>query len=321
VAVLAGCAHELPKAEFFYRRCLESSSDNPRRQAAACSGLIRVLWTARKYEAVVDLCRQELHRTQAPDPLLFRQYLSRALAMLGKDKEAIAVADQAVEIANDENRFDMRLSRIGVFIQAELYPRAIAEAQVLAKEFSQPEQVRAVRDILHNVYAAMHDFTKAEEQLRLILQADANDATANNNLGYLWADQGKNLEEAERFIRRALELNRQQKKIGAAVSIEEDVDNAAFVDSLGWVLFREGRLEEACTWLEKATALARGADDPTVWDHLGDVYFRLQKRAEARSAWQKSLLLYEAEKRHKTSDNYKELKHKLELLDSETHQR
>jgi tetratricopeptide (TPR) repeat protein len=319
VAVLAGCAHELPEAEFFYRRCLESSSNNPQRQAAAYSGLIRVLWSARKFEAVVDLCRQGLRQAQATDSLLFRQYLSRALAILGKDEEAIAEADRAVESANDENRFDMRLSRIGVFIQAERYSGAIAEAQALAKQFNQPEQVRAVRDILHNVYAAMRDFTKAEEELRLILQADANDATANNNLGYLWADQGKNLEEAERFIRRALELDRQQKKIGTAVSIEDDADNAAFVDSLGWVLFREGRLEEARTWLEKATALTRGADDPTVWDHLGDVYFRQQKRAEARSAWQKSLLLYEAEKRHKTSDSYKELKHKLELLDSETH--
>jgi len=240
--------------------------------------------------------------------------------ILGQVEEAIAEADKAVAIANDDTRLEMRLNRISVLTQAEHYPQAVAEAQALAKEFNQPEQIRAIRDSLHNVYAAMRDFAKAEEQLRLILQADPNDATANNNLGYLWADQGKNLEEAEQLIRKALDLDRQQKRIGSAVTIEGDGDNAAFVDSLGWVLFRKGRLEEARVWLEKATELARGEDDPTVWDHLGDVYFRLRKKALARGAWQKSLLLYEAEKRRRTVDRYKELKHKLELLDSETQQ-
>jgi tetratricopeptide (TPR) repeat protein len=240
--------------------------------------------------------------------------------LLGKTEEAIAEADRAVEIANDETRLEIQLNRISVLTQAERYEHAIALAQALAKEFSQPDQVRAIRDSLHNVYAAMRDFAKAEEQLRLILQADPNDATANNNLGYLWADQGKNLEEAERFIRKALELDRQQKRIGSAVTIEGDADNAAFVDSLGWVLFRRGRLDEARTWLEKATELTRGEDDPAVWDHLGDVYFRLRKKDEARRAWQKSLVLYEAEKRRRNDEHYKEVKHKLELLDSEAHQ-
>jgi tetratricopeptide (TPR) repeat protein len=319
LAVLAARAHQLAEAEFFYRRCLDGSFRNPQGEVAAYSGLIQVLWTARKYEDVVEVCRQGLRQAQATNHLLFRRYLSRALVILGKADEAIAEADQAVGIADEETRFDARLNRISVLTQAERYPLAIAEAQALAKEFSQPEQVRAIRDSLHNVYTAMRDFAKAEEQLRLILQADPNDATANNNLGYLWADQGKNLEEAERLIRKALDLDREQKRIGSVVSIEGEGDNAAFVDSLGWVLFRAGRLEEARTWLEKATELARGEDDPTVWDHLGDVYFRLRKIAEARTVWQKSLLLYEAEKPRKTDANYKELKRKIELLNSEAH--
>lgn len=319
MAVLAGRAHQLQEAEYFYRSCLNGRVANPQHEAAIYTGLIRVLWTARKYESVAEVCRKGLSQAQATNHLLFRQYLSRALVFLGKTDEAIAEADRAVDIANDETRLDLHLNRISVLTQAERYPQAIAQAQALAKEFSQPDQVRAIRDSLHNVYSAMRDFAKAEEQLRLILQADPNDATASNNLGYLWADQGKNLEEAERLIRKALELDRQQKRIGSGVTIEGDSDNAAFVDSLGWVLLRKGRLEEARTWLEKATELTRGEDDPTVWDHLGDVYFRLRKMAEARRAWQKSLVLYEAEKRRGTDDHYKEVKHKLELLDSEAH--
>jgi tetratricopeptide (TPR) repeat protein len=321
LAVLAARAHQLTEAEQFYRSCLEQSRRDPEREAAVYAGLIRVLWTARKYETVADVCRNGLQEARATNHLLFRQYLSRALVLQGKIEEALAEADKAIEIANDDSRFDMRLNRISILTQAERYPQAIAQAQDLAKEYKQPEQIHAIRDSLHNAYAAMRDYAKAEEQLRLILQVDPNDATANNNLGYLWADQGKNLDEAERLIRKAMELDREQKKIGTAVTMEGDGDNAAFVDSLGWVLFRKGRLEEARTWLEKATDLARGEDDPTVWEHLGDLYFRLQKMAEARSAWQKSLLLYEAEKQGRTDKHCKELKAKLELLGSETHPR
>jgi tetratricopeptide (TPR) repeat protein len=320
MAVFAARAHQLDEAEYFYRQSLRGFRRDPQREAAVYSGLIRVLWTARKYDTIVEVCRNGLTRARATNHLLFRQYLSRALVMLGKIDEAIAEADKAVEIADDDNRLEMRLNRISVLTQAEQYPQAVAQAQALLHEFSQPEQIRAIRDSLHNVYAAMRDFAKAEEQLRLILDADPNDATANNNLGYLWADQGKNLDEAERLIRKALELDREQKRIGTAVTIEGDGDNAAFVDSLGWVLFRKGRLEEARTWLERAVELARGEDDPTVWDHLGDVYFRLRKIAPARGAWQKSLLLYESEKHRPADEHYKEVKHKLELLDSETSQ-
>jgi tetratricopeptide (TPR) repeat protein len=320
MAVLAARAHQLDEAEYFYRQCLRAIRRDPQREVAVYAGLIRVLWAARKYETVVEECRSGLARARATNHLLFRQYLSRALVMLGKTEEAIAEADKAVEIADDDNRLEMRLNRVSVLTQAEQYSQAVAGAQALLQECSQPEQIRAIRDSLHNVYAAMREFAKAEEQLHLILAADPNDATANNNLGYLWADQGKNLNEAERLIRKAVELDREQKKIGTAVTIEGDGDNAAFVDSLGWVLFRKGRLEEARTWLEKATELARGEDDPTVWDHLGDVYFRLRKTAQARGAWQKSLLLYESEKQRPADEHYKELKHKLELLDSETPQ-
>jgi hypothetical protein len=55
-------------------------------------------------------------------------------------------------------------------------------------------------------------------------------------------------------------------------------------------------------------------NDPVIWDHLGDVYFRLDLVAKARESWDKAVELYEKEKRRRQDDQYKELKHKLELL-------
>src|SRR5207247_2587567 len=95
-------------------------------------------------------------------------------------------------------------------------------------------------------------------------------------------------------------------------------DNAAYLDSLGWVLFRRGHFEEARKWLEKAAALPGGGDDPVVWDHLGDVCFRLEAGEQARSHWLKAKTLYEIEKRRPADEHYKELKYKLERLGSET---
>jgi len=86
------------------------------------------------------------------------------------------------------------------------------------------------------------------------------------------------------------------------------------VDSLGWVLFRRGRLQEARKCLEKACSLAGGKDDPTVWDHLGDVCARLEDRAVVVKTWQKARELYETDRRRKPDAHYQELKHKLEIF-------
>ena len=69
---------------------------------------------------------------------------------------------------------------------------------------------------------------------------------------------------------------------------------------------------------EKAIRLPLGENDPVVWDHLGDVSFRLEAPERARSAWLKAKQLYETDKRRKTDEQYKELRHKLEMLNAAT---
>ena len=126
-------------------------------------------------------------------------------------------------------------------------------------------------------------------------------------------EQGKNLLEAEKLVRRALELDHQQRSAGRALE-EEDEDNAAYVDTLGWVLFRQGKLRAALAQIERASKLPSGEDDPVIWDHLGDVYCRLDQKDKARAAYRKAVEFYDAGRRRKTDDRYKELKQKLKLL-------
>lgn len=118
---------------------------------------------------------------------------------------------------------------------------------------------------------------KAAELFKKSIELDpASAARAYNYLGYMWADRGENLDEAEQMIRRALEA---------------EPDNGAFLDSLGWVLFRQGRTEEALEQLLLASERLAHDPDPVVLEHLGDAYEKLGKFSEAISSWQKSLQL------------------------------
>jgi Flp pilus assembly protein TadD len=153
------------------------------------------------------------------------------------------------------------------------------------------------------------------------LDADPNDAAACNSLGYQLADQNRHLDEAERLVRRAIDLDRAERQRSDKVGNEDeeedesaDQENAAYLDSLGWVLFRKAKYADARAALEKATALPAGKDDPTVWDHLGDVHYRAGDLKKARAAWTTAVRLCDEECRGKKDGRADELGRKLRKL-------
>ncbi len=108
----------------------------------------------------------------------------------------------------------------------------------------------------------------AETEFRALLASNPNDAPALNYLGYALADRGLKLVEAEGFIRRALVL---------------EPGNAAYRDSLGWALFKQGRFASAAVELEAAANAI--ADDATLWEHLAATNERIGKIDSAWLAW------------------------------------
>jgi tetratricopeptide (TPR) repeat protein len=319
LGVLAARTQQLAAAEQMFRQCLHNNQGaRPKlvqTEADVYQGLLRVLWQAHKHEAVVEVCREGLQRSRATQAYFFHLQMAQALARLGKLADALQEADAALAAAPDPARLRCRETRVRLLMQAQRYGQAVEECQDLLKDYTHPEEVREIRHTLSVVYSAAGEHAKAQEQLQALLDADPNDATANNDLGYQWADQGKNLEEAEKLIRKAIELDRKQRLTGTSLDADADRDNAAYVDSLGWVLFRRGRHEEARKELEKAAALPDGADDPVVWDHLGDVCARLGDKAKAKEAWAKAVELYEGGGARQPDDRYKEVQQKLKLLE------
>jgi tetratricopeptide (TPR) repeat protein len=119
-------------------------------------------------------------------------------------------------------------------------------------------------------------YEKAADLLRKSIALDpANSAEACNYLGYMWADHNMNLDEAETMIKRALEI---------------EPNSASYLDSLGWVEFRKGKLDQALSNLLRAAKTA-DHDDPVIFEHIGDAYFKLNRVSEALESWQKALAL------------------------------
>jgi Flp pilus assembly protein TadD len=116
---------------------------------------------------------------------------------------------------------------------------------------------------------------EAESYLNKALELAPEDTETLNYLGYMWADKGVRLDEAKVLIERALKL---------------EPKNAAFLDSLAWVLFRQQKFEEALAQMEAALANLQ-EPDATIYDHQGDILAALGRMDEARKAWAKSLEL------------------------------
>jgi len=114
----------------------------------------------------------------------------------------------------------------------------------------------------------------AETHLLRAIEIDPDDAYALNYLGYWWADEGRNLDQAIAMIERA---------------VSKRPSSGFFVDSLGWVHFKLGDAERAVGYLERATELEPA--DPEITGHLGDVYWVLGRRDEARYKWKLALSL------------------------------
>jgi tetratricopeptide (TPR) repeat protein len=111
-------------------------------------------------------------------------------------------------------------------------------------------------------------WSKAEADMRKALELQPEQPHVLNYLGYSWIDQGINLDEGMKMIKRA---------------VDQRPDDGYIVDSLGWAYFRIGNYEDAVKNLERAIDLK--PEDPTINDHLGDAYWRVGRTLEAKFQW------------------------------------
>ncbi len=213
-------------------------------------------------------------------------YLAGALAMGGKHDEALAAARTAAEKQPDNPRFASRVPWI--YYHAKRYDEAVTHYEKLLQKYDDNFDSADARDVLHdarlvlsNIAVLRNDVPKAEEWIEQVLDEFPDDVGALNDLGYLWADQGKRLHAAHRMIRQA---------------VDEEPENAAYRDSLGWVLYRLGKFDEAQVEQETAVELSKKNErdsDGVMYDHLGDIYAALKKTEKSQEAWKQAAEAFE----------------------------
>ena len=146
-----------------------------------------------------------------------------------------------------------------------------ARSELLVATAQWPKDTR-IRFGLGLVVQAMDGDTAAIKPMQQVLKIDPNHANALNFIGYVWADEGVNLDEAEAMIRRALDIRPK---------------SAAIVDSLGWVLFRQGQLEAAEAELRRAVHL--DPKEAEIHFHLAEVLRARGLADDARRAYQSAV--------------------------------
>lgn len=161
------------------------------------------------------------------------------------------------------------LTEIDVLIDAKNYDEALNNANEALAVLNDDVDFLYARSV---TYGLMHKDVEAEKDLRAILELDSNNANALNALGFTLANQPAKIAEAKLLLEKAISLN---------------PDNPAFMDSMGWLLFKMGKNQEAIQMLTDAYKLS---GDNEIAAHLGEVLWNQGNKDAAKDVWKKALL-------------------------------
>jgi tetratricopeptide (TPR) repeat protein len=198
------------------------------------------------------------------------------LADTGSVEQGIALAKaQLAPAPGAPDDRDVFLALAQIDIRTKRFKDAADQLDKASALSTRPEEKLYVAFLRGTLYDRQKQYAQAEAEFRKALVIDPQNPTVLNYLGYMFADRGTNLPEALTLIRKAVEL---------------DPQNGAYLDSLGWVYFKSGQYALAEENLRKANE--RINTDPTVHDHLGEVYEKTGKLKQAVAQWERSMTEY-----------------------------
>jgi tetratricopeptide (TPR) repeat protein len=274
VGRMAAKAQRTDAAIEFYNYAIQSRRDQaPRLADEICKHLVLM----KRYNDAVDILKKVLAEPVFPSGnegdmmrVELLSLLSRAQELGGKTKDALASIHEAQKLDSDE---EFSYWEAWIYSHSHQWDDAIRRYDDIIKRTKNKEFMRRCQYALSNCYVQKGNVPQGEKILEQILVEDPKDPSVNNDLGYLYADEGKNLARAEGMIK---------------IALASEPDNVAYLDSMGWVLFKLGRLDEAVKFLQQAAASPQGSDG-TIAEHLGDCYSKLNSSEKARETWQRAL--------------------------------
>jgi len=223
---------------------------------------------AKEWQKATDAAKEALQKL--PNSRDLKMVLAAQQADMGEADKALKDVHAMLKGDADDRQIYITLAQMNTrlrrFSDAE---QALDKAEQLS---SKPDDKEYVWFLRGSTFEREKRYAEAEEQFKKVLASDPQHASALNYLGYMLADQNTKLEEAFGYIKRAVDL---------------DPANGAYLDSIGWAYFRLGKYELAEENLLKASQKIN--TDPTVHDHLGDLYQKTGRLKLAATHWERAL--------------------------------
>ncbi len=265
LGVLYRSTENYTAAEEAFRQMLESDEENAVRGATQ---LVETLRQARELPRALAEAEAALQRFPEERSLKLTH-----VSLLGESGEAERASRILRAMLQDkpEDR-EVLLTLAQVNERAKRYREAEQAIAAAEKYSSRQEEKEFVHFLWGSILERQKKYNGAEEQFQKALAINPQSAMTLNYLGYMLADRGVRLEEAKRYIQAAL---------------EQDPNNGAYLDSLGWVFYKLDQFDAAEQYLLRA--VQRISRDATIHDHLGDVYYSTGRIREALIHWQKAL--------------------------------
>jgi len=236
---------------------------------------------ARGYQELIETYRQAKHWQQAtavaeeavkalPNDRLLRLAFAQQLADAGQMDAGISQARAMLKGGPEDREVYLSLAQIqGRLRKYKEAEESLNKALALSKR---PEERDYALFVQASLLERQKKYDEAEAVFRKLLASDPNNAMVLNYLGYMLADRGTRLEESLQMLKKAVQL---------------DPQNGAYLDSIGWAYFKMGNYELAEQNLLRA--LERVPGDPTIHDHIADLYARTGRLKLAAGHWERAL--------------------------------
>lgn len=223
---------------------------------------------AKMFDKAIDTSRKAVQANPKDSEL--KLMLAGELVDQGKDEEGIAMAKGMLNNSADDQKVWLALGQI--YTRTHRWKDAEEALNKATPLVSKKDDKIYLLFLKGGLEERQKRYEPAEQYFRQALDLDPNNAMVLNYLGYMLADKGTRLPEALKLVRKAVEL---------------EPMNGAYLDSLGWAYFKLGQYELAEENLHQA--VERDQTDPTVHDHLGDLYEKTGRIRLAAAQWELSL--------------------------------
>jgi tetratricopeptide (TPR) repeat protein len=258
-----------PAAVETFRKMLTLGDENAR---SGYQEIIDTYREAKQWSQATAVAREAVQKM--PDDRDLRMVLDAQLADTGDTDKALADARSLLKGTQEDREVYLRLGIM--YTRAKRWNDAL-EALAKAEQMSaKPDDKAYVWFLRGDLYQRQKMYDQADAEFRKILATtpptDPQSAATLNYLGYMNADRGVKLDECLNFIKQALTF---------------EPNSGAYLDSLGWVYFKMGKYDLAEENLTKAES--RMGSDPTVQEHLGDLYQKTGRLRLAAAHWERSV--------------------------------